>query len=1676
MATPARLATKAHDLKSAVILDNSYAVPKKSQLSTSLALATRCAVAMPIFLGALSVQEAAAFDNFMEQFASNGELVFNSNTPNDTSSTGTKYLKHKLSAGDHEWNATVTFTGNHDISAISDKKDEGKGLNYHGTGKLIVDMDDRKNPVNNKDAYELSFDASNLGQGKNLDLKVSLDTIEIKNGYLNFNSKGNNSIIDAKKIIVGSDDTRNVAYLGLANPQSFTLGNQKTELHLGAKGTIQTPGEGKSLIAGQIIGNGGTIYVFNDKTSTKPTTPGAGGGAGGTIKNTGTVTPGTGTGSGTGSVPSAPVINYPNASKDQFNMQLWNDSAEGTHFNLKLAHGSTTLFSIADDPTTYHHNEGLLHVSSGTITLQVAQAENNNTAFEIASGTLWMEDAVKIEVDDSSADKKGTNSTQVIISSGGILKHSYNKLKDFIGLNGQVAPLGTNTDNVTSQLVFNGGTLWFTDEGEFDLADNFQAVTHIGGNNKSPIIINDHVNGDTSKDKIHSNIYVKNSWLKRSLNNGKDQVQSVDIGQLHLITNNLALSRADDDDQIITLGNSTISVIEQITNKHGDELMIRTGEVTSDKAIFNLDNDAFSVIDEHADIPIDNLKVDIKDLTLGHGVQFNVKAGNWSAYDLTLQSGASLSVGNADEVRGAVLDQSSNKLTLDNGANTVTIHADGSLKIGALDLSHTDSATINVKGKLEVTGDVSLIDDCDWYYKTSANDQINVSGELAQITFDNKVLSNITFDQDNKIDFGNCTSTFTDTIKLTDGATLKFDFSDQRSFTIDQVQNLMQAVLAPHDNHDESIIDLGNAQIDAIAGIVDSNGEVSIDELTKLHNKYHVLEHLKVANLKGATVTGINSSTKVDGHAGALKLSSGTDTANVGGGSLNAAVDGKFVFEEGTNELGSLNIAAGKRFRLNDGGAVKDVNLKTGSYLVVNSNDGVTNLKSVKGEAGLTAFNSGKINVAEDVDVGTFITAAGSDTHVAGDVYATTAWFGGDLQVDGKTVLGSDAFLHAYVYNGATVETNELELMNETILAVGMGRLTAQHFLTDPTAEASTGTLVTNKLVLSSGTLIADPDYGQKASMVVAKELATLKGVKNYMDGNIVAAQNSIIMVGSDASIELGQKLFDRYIDDNTGSLIEDKAGSIVYFGDSNTMDNSYRLILDPEEESYEIMGDEGALNGLIHQDASTGNRYSEESPNFNGGKSTQADIYLGDHTVLAIGANVNGTAIQLDKDQGTIMAAGDNAKIVVFGSKSTNRELVLFKDNDGNGIHVLGHHDILVESANGLYSYTYKHAQDTGTDPIILKRDPNKDLGKVFDEASDPGLDFIADIIDKDLDNDYLGDVVGDGNGKELEDVGRIHAFGGIVSAAINTVEASADAIGTHIGEFITNENQLGSRLWVQALHRNSDSSDLAAQGISYGNTLNLNGASLGIDNRDFANTLFGAAVHIGAGKVTGEQTARFAQNEFDYYGASLYGAYRAGSLDVFGDVTYVHTNNELETKNLITKVKSDVDTQAYSIGFQAGYRFDMFEEPSSKFALRPYAGLRYSHISLDDANVSSDKHGKVGNASVDDLSLITLPFGTQFIYEQNDSNWKTKLSLDLGAKVNLGDDEIGSTTVFTNIEEMKYQTSTEINSAITYGAKVNVTASTDSWSFHGNIGYNRSADGNFDELSLNTVVSLRF
>lgn len=870
---------------------------------------------LPLYLGTSATYAGATGHNILDELANKSSFIINGD---DLEGDPKKKLKFDLDSGTFQWNADMQLLGSHGMSFVV-PNDANAAIDLKGSGSLLVNLSD---PSSEIDFSFMSTDNSHGNDG----LNIAIDSIEVKSGMLNFVSAGRQANINADKIVVGSEEGTGWGFLRVSDAQKTTIGGDKTEFYLYSDGYIQMPGRGDSVIEGRLVGKGGTLEVFSDHTAVDQS------------------------------------YNH------NLTMKLWGSDVNA---NLVMNFGSNTTLDIKDDPTTYHHDEGTLHVTKGTITLTGAGKANTDTKLTINSGTLWIDKGVKLISSDQFMHH--TNTVQLIANDGGTLKLDFDNFTNFLKLN-------ASTTTVKSQMVLNGGTIWFTDQEKFDLYDKFQAIQLY--KNKNPLVINNTLNGVAGNPEIMSHIFVKNSVIKKSID--------ADLSHVGLITHNLYLSETGRDP--LRLNNSNLTVVESLNNDNSTDELTLASLTGREKVQFFFNPDACINKDPNHPTPTD-LNVNIKNVTLDKGVEFNFQHGHWKAHNITVKDGGFLTVGNENDINGATLDASQGKLTIGAGQATVKIFEDGVAKFSDLDMSKsTHQGLLEVAGKLHILGNKDAFDHGNkaWSLDLSGKGKVVVKGDSAELYISNNILSNFNFKGD-ELQLQNGYDHLGKNISLYDGATLVLDFAKGSVLTVEQIQNLANATLTD-DHSRDVVVDLGGAVISEVAEVHNS-ATLSKEQLNKLYDEYHVLKHLKVNSITSAAITGYNSNDQVEGHVGAVILDSG-DTVKVGAGSLNSAYNGMFTSSLHGNghtsfdkaQLANLEIDANKTFRLIGGGETKNVKVNDGANFIVASNDGTTKIKSIEASNAKVNIQSGHTEVAGDVKAGTFKTMMGSTTDIKGNL------------------------------------------------------------------------------------------------------------------------------------------------------------------------------------------------------------------------------------------------------------------------------------------------------------------------------------------------------------------------------------------------------------------------------------------------------------------------------------------------------------------------------------------------------------------------------------------------------------------------------------------------------------------------------------------------------------------
>ena len=544
-----------------------------------------------------------------------------------------------------------------------------------------------------------------------------------------------------------------------------------------------------------------------------------------------------------------------------------------------------------------------------------------------------------------------------------------------------------------------------------------------------------------------------------------------------------------------------------------------------------------------------------------------------------------------------------------------------------------------------------------------------------------------------------------------------------------------------------------------------------------------VLPNITNEEYMQAQLTKVDSSATVTGHWGSVKSEDAMAGAQLGvnyNTSLNNAVtvNGEKVFAvNGAGEVLGLKADKNTNLELNNGGKAGKITLVENARLTVNSDAGATVLDRVDGSSASLVIN-GSTTVAKGVNVDTLdlskdLTVTSGDTTVkfltsdaanaatasltarklvvngdgagvkkidfAGRINAEDASFKDVAVLSGDLNLTRSSFAEEVTLSGKNNKIGEATLTKGGHIAAGLTAATALSLGSDADLlvgsdiskeqpKGASATLLVDTLDLSNGTIIVDPAYGRKASLLAVKQFKGLKEADEkvragMLNGEIAVLQNSIVALGVDTANAQSQVQYDfaSLLDEN-GSLSADKTGAIAYINKSLTMDSGDHLAVDANigHENFAKLSEGTDADATAYQDKIGNN------------------VYIGANSALAVSrtASVNDDgryAVEFNDDQASIYAE-DGAKILLTGAGwSVYNSVNLFKDNgkaDQQGAVTGTDVDLtvgkgeggvdgklVVETVNGLLQSVLK----TGTVGSVDLEINKEAVKTMFSDASEP-------------------------------------------------------------------------------------------------------------------------------------------------------------------------------------------------------------------------------------------------------------------------------------------------------------------------------------------------------------------
>lgn len=249
------------------------------------------------------------------------------------------------------------------------------------------------------------------------------------------------------------------------------------------------------------------------------------------------------------------------------------------------------------------------------------------------------------------------------------------------------------------------------------------------------------------------------------------------------------------------------------------------------------------------------------------------------------------------------------------------------------------------------------------------------------------------------------------------------------------------------------------------------------------------------------------------------------------------------------------------------------------------------------------------------------------------------------------------------------------------------------------------------------------------------------------------------------------------------------------------------------------------------------------------------------------------------------------------------------------------------------------------------------------------------------------------------LNSVANMGELAGVNHGTYSMSNQMADAVADHLS--IATHSEQDNDIWAHYIHNKEDIDGMNLGGIDGNYEAQYNGIVVGSDLYKNGKTTAGIALSYADGNITGSNSVSSTKNEAEYYGASLYGRIDNGNSAILGDISYMHSDNDITQTNMGQEITASADADAFSIGIRAE---QAYEAGAGKFV--PYAGIRYMHLGAGNYDNSL---GMEYNA--DDQNLWLLPVGVTYSAEVQSGDWTLKPIAEVGYVWTMGDRDTDQT-----------------------------------------------------------------
>lgn len=612
------------------------------------------------------------------------------------------------------------------------------------------------------------------------------------------------------------------------------------------------------------------------------------------------------------------------------------------------------------------------------------------------------------------------------------------------------------------------------------------------------------------------------------------------------------------------------------------------------------------------------------------------------------------------------------------------------------------------------------------------------------------------------------------------------------------------------------------------------------------------------------------------------------------------------------------------------------------------------------------SFTIGKPNVASDTEY----TLTGSVTVNKGSA----------LNVNGQTTVTGGVEL-----NSGSVNVGNGTLVSRNVTATGNVNITGNADITNLTVNDGTtavpnvinignsdkaGNVTVTNAELNGATVFLDPTWVDGAEITDASKMAVAgKDGKVTLNGKYVVGENSVMSFGVDNN-EKAQETFAK-----TGLTWGGEEEAII--------------------AGLYINGSVNVADGAVVVDGEQTAASAASAAPANGTFTAAANSVV----------MVDGTAITGTNDAAVIGATkvevADSSKLYIDGAKNGETYHVISGvDTDGwANANIISDNALIVFKGDGVTGDSkfdviagYQGINNVyGDNAVVIDGVVDKTLAEKTE--GDKAFDFFNDAVN------YNNNATKAAQVEALNSVANMGELAGVNHGTYSMSNAMTDAVAHHLS--LATHGEQDKDIWAHYIHNKEDIDGMDFGGVDGSYEAQYNGIVVGSDLYKNGKTTAGIALSYADGNINGSNIASSTKNDAEYYGASLYGRIDNGDSAILGDISYMHSDNDITQNNSGHEITASADADAFSIGIRAE---QAYKAGAGKFV--PYAGIRYMHLGAGDY---SNSLGMEYNA--DDQNLWLLPVGVTYSAEVQSGDWTVKPIAEVGYVWTMGDRDTDQT-----------------------------------------------------------------